>query len=124
MYNIKEFKNIISHLIEENINAIRKLINIIIIFLIFIIIILLCRQDLLKLFVFFLWLLITFVIIELKDRFVEFLSIINNKYFLKMSIILFWMNLSCAFFLYDQVFLDLLLKFLDYIDKLLNNNFF
>jgi hypothetical protein len=60
--------------------------------------------------IFYIWLIVSFFVLRYKKyRYNEIdLMKINNKFYIQMSITFFWLNLSCAFLLYDQMLLNIL----------------
>jgi hypothetical protein len=60
--------------------------------------------------IFYIWFIVSFFVLRYKKyRYNEINSMkINNKFYIQMSITFFWLNLSCAFLLYDQILLNIL----------------
>jgi hypothetical protein len=63
--------------------------------------------DILKVIIFFIWLYITYFIILTMTIFNIEVNKINDKKYIRYTIIFFWLNISCAFFLFDHIWSNL-----------------
>jgi len=90
-------------------NFIKYLLYIFLFILNIIFICMLCiKFTILKLIIYFIWILLTFFILDIYvDLLKDLVSVKDNdNRFIVYSILFFWMNLSCAFFFYDQILHD------------------
>lgn len=80
----------------------------------FIIYFLIFEASYYKLLLFIFWIIVGFIIIDFKNDFLGFLDteIENNEYFLKTSLIFFWININCAFYFFWSNLFKPFLKFI------------
>jgi len=74
-----------------------------------------------KIILYLIWLTITWFIIDTTEVLIHSINEFNESKFLTYSILFFWLNVSCAFFLYDQILHDLLLDIILWLENYMNS---
>jgi len=75
--------------------------------------------TLLKWVIYLIWIFLTYFILRIYSDLSLALEEIKEQKFLIYSFLFFWMNISCAFFLYDQILHDLLYDIWSLIENLM-----